>query len=148
MTKRSVPKAVAARKSPISNAVAIAPASKKLVFSFESLERNKYFDIDLKTGAWASELFDMMKVVSGVAVKELMAGSFKTFRVHSHENAHPPCPLPAGVELKDFYQIRLSKSKGCIHGVFQDNVFYVMWFDPLHNMYPDEHYGGLKEVNR
>lgn len=31
-------------------------------------------------------------------------------------------------ELKDFYQIRLSTAKG-IHGVFYENVFYVMWLD-------------------
>ena len=24
--------------------------------------------------------------------------------------------------------------------------FYVIWFDPLHNMYPDDRFGGLRKV--
>ncbi len=44
------------------------------------------------------------------------------------------------------WQIRISKSKGGIHGVFCDNVFYVIWFDPQHNLYPDENHGGLKRI--
>lgn len=54
--------------------------------------------------------------------------------------------MPDGVELKDCYQIRISKSKGGIHGVFNENIFYVIWLDPLHNMYPDDRYGGLRKV--
>lgn len=27
-----------------------------------------------------------------------------------------------------------------------DNIFYVIWLDPLHNMYPDDKYGGLRKV--
>lgn len=66
--------------------------------------------------------------------------------MHSHENATPPSKVPDGVELKDCYQIRISKSKGGIHGVFNGNIFYVIWLDPLHNMYPDDKYGGLRKI--
>ena len=62
------------------------------------------------------------------------------------ETAKCPSPLPAGVDLKDCYQIRISASKGGIHGVFHENTFYVIWFDPLHNMYPDDRFGGLRKV--
>ena len=66
--------------------------------------------------------------------------------MNSHENATPPSKVPDGVELKDCYQIRISKSKGGIHGVFSGNIYYVIWLDPLHNMYPDDRYGGLRKV--
>lgn len=115
-------------------------------FSFEALERTKYFNIDGTCANWASDLFNMLREVSSITKKDLLSGNYATYRVHSHETANPPSELPNGVELKDCYQIRISKSKGGIHGVFFDDIFYVIWLDPLHNMYPDNKYGGLREV--
>lgn len=119
-----------------------------IAFSFEALERTEYFNLDGTCINWVSELFDMLKNISSIKKDELLSGSYakSTYRVHSHENASPPSKLPDGVELKDCYQIRISKSKGGIHGVFFDNVFYIIWLDPLHNMYPNENYGGLRKV--
>ena len=117
-------------------------------FSFEALDTNEFFNLDGTCVNWANELFAMMKIVSSIKKEVLLSGKFSnsTFRIHNHENASPPIPLPEGVALRDFYQIRLSKSKGGIHGVFCGDVFYVIWLDPLHNMYPNKNYGGLKKV--
>ena len=116
-------------------------------FSFETLDRTEYFNLDGTCVNWATDLFDMLKDISGHSVVELISGGFqRKYRVHNHEAANPPSPLPDGIELKDCYQIRISTSKGGIHGVFAENVFYVIWFDPFHNMYPDERYGGLRKV--
>ncbi|WP_373263576.1 hypothetical protein [Hungatella hathewayi] len=117
-------------------------------FSFEALEITEYFDLDGTCINWSSELFEMLKKISSIKKEELLSGAYakSTYRVHSHENASPPSSLPNGVELKDCYQIRISKSKGGIHGVFFDHVFYIIWLDPLHNMYPNENYGGLRKV--
>lgn len=119
-----------------------------IAFSFEALEQTEYFNLDGTCINWSSELFNMMKHVSSIKKEDLLSGAYakSTYRVHSHENANPPSPLPEGVELKDCYQIRISKSKGGIHGVFYDNIFYIIWLDPLHNMYPDDRYGGLRKV--
>ena len=95
---------------------------------------------------WPSEMLDMMKEVSKHNNTELKMGQIRTYRVHNHERAHCPSPLPEGVELRDCYQIRISKSKGGIHGIFRENVFYVIWLDPLHNMYPDDRFGGLRKI--
>lgn len=118
----------------------------KIVFSFEILERTEYFNLDGTCPNWSSDLFKMMKEVSTHKPVELKTNRIQTYRVHTHENAKCPSPLPNGVELKDCYQIRISTSKGGIHGVFRENVFYVIWFDPLHNMYPDDRFGGLRKV--
>lgn len=117
-------------------------------FSFEALEETEYFNLDGTCINWSSELFKMMKYISTLKQEELLSGAYakSTYRIHSHENASPPSPLPEGVELKDCYQIRISKSKGGIHGIFYDNIFYVIWLDPLHNMYPDDRYGGLRKI--
>lgn len=120
--------------------------NERICFSFEALETNEYFNLDATCANWSAELFEMLRIVSSAKKAELMSGRFRNYRVHSHEKANPPTKLPQGVELKDCYQIRISKSKGGIHGVFSANVFYVIWLDPLHNMYPDDRYGGVKKI--
>ena len=122
------------------------PSEDKISFSFSALEKTKHFNLEPTCPSWSSELFEMLKAVSSCTKTELMSNQFRTYRVHNHERAEPPDPLPEGVSLKDCYQIRISKSKGGIHGVFNDNIFYVIWLDPLHNMYPDDRYGGLKVI--
>ncbi|HHX14344.1 MAG TPA: hypothetical protein GX726_05265 [Clostridiales bacterium] len=116
-------------------------------FSFAAIERTEYFNLDGTCENWASELFEMLKNASNYPKVDLITNKLRTYRVHNHENAKPPSPLPKGVALKDCYQIRISKAKGGIHGVFNENVFYVIWFDPLHNMYPDDRVGGLRKVH-
>ena len=118
-----------------------------IVFSFKALEFNKYFNLDMTCPNWSLDLFKMLISISSVSKRALIQGEYRTYRVHDHSNANPPCDLPRNVSLKDFYQIRISQSKGGIHGVFVDNIFYVMWIDPLHNMYPDNRFGGLREVS-
>ena len=122
------------------------PTEEKVTFSFSALEKTKHFNLDVTCPNWSSELFDMLKNTSNFSKTDLISGKLRTYRVHNHEKASPPDPLPEGVALKDCYQIRISKSKGGIHGVFNENIFYVIWLDPLHNMYPDDRYGGLKVI--
>lgn len=121
-------------------------AEENITFSFSALERTDYFNLDGTCQNWASELFDMLKNASNYTKVDLISNKIKTYRIHNHERANPPNSLPDGVALKDCYQIRISKSKGGIHGVFNENIFYVIWLDPLHNMYPDDRYGGLRKV--
>lgn len=123
----------------------------KIVFSFKSVSRNEFFNLDSTCSNWANELFEIMKFVSDISVKEVYAGKYSgkgsPFRIHQHINASPPCKTPSSVNIEDMWQIRISKSKGGIHGVFCENIFYVIWFDPHHNLYPDERYGGIKKIN-
>lgn len=117
-----------------------------ITFSFEALEKTEYFNLDCTCQNWSSDLLDMLKNISGKQKIELLNGTYRTYRVHTHENANPPNTLPAGVELKDCYQLRISTSKGGVHGIFSGNIFYIIWLDPLHNMYPDDRYGGLRVI--
>lgn len=140
----NIPKA----KNPLKTLV---PEPKKLeshgiTFSFEIYQKTEYFNLDVTCPNWSSELFDMMRDISQKTSQELLTQKNKTYRIHAHESATPPNPFPPNVAAKDCYQIRLGKSKGGIHGVFIDDVFFVLWLDPLHNMYPDSRYGGLKKI--
>lgn len=121
-----------------------------ILFSFASLERNEYFNLDGTCQNWASDLFNTMQLASQIDVRDVYAGRYSgkhsTLRIHTHEKAKPPCPVPDNIPLDEFWQIRISKSKGGIHGTFVENIFYVIWFDPQHNLYPDENHGGLKKI--
>lgn len=122
----------------------------KVLFSFETLERNEYFNLDGTCEKWASDLFDAMHKASNITMREIHAGNYSgknsTFRIHRHETAKPPCKVPNNISLDELWQIRISKSKGGIHGLFIDNIFYVLWLDPQHNLYPDKNHGGLIKI--
>ena len=141
-----IPKAVKTDARSIPKASALHITNDGIVFSFEALEKTEYFNLDGTCQNWASDMLEMCKNISKLTVKQLTSGTYRIYRFHSHEGANCPSPLPEGVELKDIYQMRISTSKGGIHGVLRENCFYVIWLDPLHNMYPDDRYGGLRRV--
>ena len=118
----------------------------RMSFSFEKVELNKYFNIDATCPSWPKDLFDTLQKASTISLKDIYDGKYSgdtsPFRVHRHKNAEPPCPIPEDIDLKEFWQVRISKTKGGIHGTLIDNIFYVVWFDPHHNLYPDEDFGG------
>lgn len=148
---KKIPQAKAKKETRITpNNIGIENKHEKVLFSFEAVEKNEYFNLDGTCQNWAADLFDTMQKVSGIELKDIYAGKYsgKTspFRIHRHEDAKPPCKLPPNILLEDMWQIRISISKGGIHGIFFDNVFYVIWFDPQHNLYPDKNHGGLKKV--
>lgn len=134
----------------VPNNVDSGAKDKKVLFSFESLERNEYFNLDGTCVRWSSDLFDAMQQASKITMKEIYAGKYsgKTspFRIHRHEEAKPPCSVPDNILLDELWQIRISLSKGGIHGLFIDNIFYVLWLDPQHNLYPDKNHGGLVKI--
>lgn len=117
-----------------------------LLFSFDKFETNEFFNLDKTCESWSIALFNFLRDISKIKKQELMSGKFPNYRIHNHQNCHPPTPVPNDVSLKDFYQIRISKSKGGIHGILVLNVFYIVWLDPLHNLYPSSKHGGLKEI--
>lgn len=139
------------KANPVKNASLIPKVSRfeektGISFSFQTLEFNEYFNLDGTCVNWSNDLFKMLKEVSKIPKTQLLLMGKSTYRVHSHENVTPPVSIPEGVKMKDMYQIRIEGSKGGIHGIFVDDIFYVIWLDPLHNLYPNEHYGGLRKV--
>lgn len=124
--------------------------SDKVLFSFEAIERNEYFNLDGTCVNWSSDLFDVLQIVSSIPVCDIYAGKYtgkqSPLRIHQHKHMKKPWIEPKSVSIEDMWQIRIGKSKGGIHGVLTDNVFYIIWFDPQHNLYPDENYGGIKKI--
>ena len=150
---KRIPKAKVREKREISPNNISSPVlekDKKIVFSFEAIDKNEYFNLDGTCQNWSMDLFDTLKKVSNIYVKDVYAGKYSgktsTLRIHQHDKAVPPCKVPNNVALEDMWQIRISLSKGGVHGIFSDNIFYIIWFDPHHNLYPDKNHGGLKRI--
>lgn len=145
-----IPKQKATKKSLVKKPNIQTVEDNKIVFSFKSLEKNEYFNLDSTCENWSNELFEIMKTVSSFSTNDIYSGRYSgrntTLRIHQHEGATPPCNLPNSVSLDDMWQIRISQAKGGIHGIFSDNIFYVIWFDPQHNLYPSPVHGGLKII--
>lgn len=118
-----------------------------LVFSFESLDfSNEYFNLDGTCINWTFTMFQKLKIYSEKTPSELLANPRGTIRFHNHEKGNAEFKPPYDLDRSDFYQLRFGTSKGGIHGVLVENIFYIIWIDPQHNMYPDEKYGGLKII--
>lgn len=145
----SIPKAKVSKGNRIPTANTNSQTN-NVVFSFKTLDKTKYFNLDATCESWSSDLFDTLCTVSSIPVSDIMAGRYSgkqsPLRIHRHPNANPPSPVPNGIDISELWQIRISLSKGGIHGIFSDNVFYVIWLDPQHNLYPSENHGGLKVI--
>lgn len=119
-------------------------------FSFETLNKTEYFNLDGTCEKWSSDLIDTLNTVSKIPADDIYCGKYSgknsPLRIHQHKNAKAPSKLPDNINLNDMWQIRISISKGGIHGLLIDNIFYVVWLDPQHNLYPDENHGGLKKI--
>lgn len=148
---KRIPEAKSAKKTRVTPSnTAHSERNDNVLFSFESIDKNDYFNLDGTCHNWAAELFDTMQKVSKICMKDIYAGKYTAegspLRIHSHAKAKAPCKVPDNISLEDMWQIRISANKGGIHGVFSDNIFYVIWFDPHHNLYPSRNLGGLRKV--
>lgn len=121
---------------------------RQMVFSFAILDRNEYFDFSKTCDKWAVVLMNALKELSSKTVGQIINNPGKNLSFHSDINAIGKCPInpPTGISFDELYEIRFSKSTGRIHGKLIENVFYIVWLDPLHNVFPDDRYGGPKKI--
>ena len=61
----------------------------------------------------------------------------KQTHVSKKANTKPP----ENAEQLEYWQFRISKSKGRVIGAIIDNVFYIVWLDAHHNLTNSEGYG-------
>ncbi|HEY5556293.1 hypothetical protein [Acetobacterium sp.] len=122
-----------------------------IVFSFEAVDTggkyNKYFNLDGSCIRWASDMMKVFNEVSKMGRADVSSGRLNgALRIHPHDPKKADFQPPDGIESSDFMQIRFGVSKGGVHGVFYENIFYVIWFDPQHNMYPAPHHKRKKII--
>ncbi|EQB35055.1 hypothetical protein M948_18320 [Virgibacillus sp. CM-4] len=120
-----------------------------IVFSWRFFDRyNKLFSMGNSKREWFIGLIDCLSNVSKMKVMEFRQQSKKRgLRVHSHnwKNATDKYNFTDewfDQHSDDCLQFSISKANGRVHGFLIDNVFYIIWLDPEHNLYPP------KESNR
>jgi hypothetical protein len=67
--------------------------------------------------------------------------SVSTHDLHQIDWRHTNASPPISDEQCEYWQFRISKSKGRVIGFLIDGVFYVVWLDPHHNLTNSEGYG-------
>ncbi|MEH7157487.1 hypothetical protein [Neobacillus drentensis] len=126
-------------------------------FSFNYFDRShELFNCGRTESQWFIDLFDNLKQISNLNKNEfLFDQKYKNhYDTHQHDwvdKQDKIYPLPQGMfeqVIDDCWQFRLSSSNGRVHGIMIENVFYIVWFDPHHNFYPDEKFGGEKFYKR
>ena len=114
-------------------------------FSFKYYQDgNSKFSCDDRTTAkyWIT-LLERLKALSGLSAQELLVNRSNALRCHPikwENTSETGFGLPNEEQLVDTpYQFSLSSNEyGRVHGFFIDEIFYVVWLDPHHLLYPEK----------
>jgi hypothetical protein len=98
----------------------------------DSQNLNKYFPV----------LIDRLKYISGMTLSDFMTNKCKTLRNHTHNWDKTSEPqgykqLSDSLQQSQPWQFCLSANEhGRVHGFIISDVFYIVWLDPNHALYP------------
>lgn len=121
--------------------------SEKIFFSFDFLDRyhelfnmgdNKNNPLSTEVG-WFLELLDCLNNVSKMTKLEFKSNTTYDLHPVNWDGANVNCP--SDMEQYEWWQFRISKSKGRVIGIFIENCFHIVWLDRYHNLTNSEGYG-------
>ena len=125
-------------------------SDKRLLFSFSAFDRHhSLFNLggnnedNTVGGLWFLKLLETFKSVCNKTIFELTSRS--THDLHRINWRNTNTSPPKNYEQLEYWQFRLDKSNGRVIGTIIDNVFYILWLDPHHNLSDSEGYGGIKQ---
>lgn len=110
---------------------------------FMATEKFCYPPIDEKPN-YLGTLMERLRDVSGMRVSEFRSAKHKAIRAHRHEwpdTSEPDGYAHLNEQLKQCepWQFCLSANEyGRVHGILIDEVFYVVWLDHCHALYPEK----------
>lgn len=144
--KTSVPKTNSKTSGTLPITKANAAKDDRFKFSFVFLDlEHEYFNLGGTCMKWYRTLLGRLSDMSQKNLNEMKA--CPTYRFHSHDMEKIEFKPSSYDQQLDFYQISLGKGLGRIHGYLIDGMFYVVWLDRHHNLYPDKKHGGLKKFD-
>lgn len=115
--------------------------TQKVSFNFKRLHVKSCgkFNYQGRDANYFLKLIDRLKNLCDMTRKDLMLSHNKTLRCHSinfvetTENSFGNWSEDLDIEP---WQFSLSRDEhGRVHGYFIDNVFYIVWLDPEHELY-------------
>jgi len=107
----------------------------------------KYYDFSgkysplLRDGTYMGCVLDRFKEICRLSRQELVAGG-DTWRCHKipwDKTADPAgfaSVPPSQLQDVEAMQISLGLTDGRMHGIFVDDIFFVVWFDAQHRLWP------------
>ena len=138
----SIPKDAAKKTLPYNGT---AVTEKSFSFSFACFDRSHaLFNLGDNTddgvvgGKW---FLDMLECLKGVSNKKISELRHSMYDLHPIDWGKTNTSAPKGFDHLEYWQFRVNKSRGRIIGFKIDSVFYIVWFDPHHNLTDSEGYG-------
>lgn len=115
-----------------------------LRFSFRHYQATDKFCLPdgAKSPLYAATLLERLREVSSMRVSEFRANRHKSLRAHPHDWTETSekdgyAHLTEQLKQCEPWQFCLTANEhGRVHGILIDEVFYVVWLDPEHKMYP------------
>lgn len=115
----------------------------EIIFSWRFFDRqHKLFNMGKSDASWFISLIDGLRDISRLTVGEFRQQSERRgLRVHPHNWQRATARYSMPKEFLEQYeenciQFSISKANGRVHGILIDNIFYIVWLDPYHNLYP------------
>jgi hypothetical protein len=121
-----------------------------VVFSYKYFDKETApFNCGGTSVPWFISCTSTLNKVSGMKIEELYKeqGKRKGLRFHPIDWQKVPYKFNFNETLMEqiadrSYQLSISKARGRIHGFILENVFYIVWFDPDHQLYLMKDHGG------
>jgi hypothetical protein len=116
------------------------PTGISFSFKFFNGSHDEFYCHDREINYWITFL-DRLKDLSGLTALEMMNNRSSTLRCHPiswSDTSELAFGIPGEEQLVDMpYQFSLSSNAhGRIHGFFIEEIFYIVWLDPEHRLYP------------
>lgn len=115
---------------------------KNISFSFRYLQNdNQKFSIQNRDARYFESLLVRLRDLSTLTLAEIINNRSKSLRCHLINWKDTTEPNGFGIPNEEqivisAYQFQISSNKhGRVHGFFLENIFYIVWLDPNHNLY-------------
>lgn len=116
-------------------------APQGISFSFRYFkDDNDKFSVRNRDATYLQALLVRLRDLSTLTVQEIINNRSKSLRCHKivwNDTTESGFGIPNEDQLVDSpYQFQISANEhGRVHGFFLENVFYIVWLDPDHNLY-------------
>jgi hypothetical protein len=115
---------------------------KGISFSFRYLQNDaQKFTVQNRDARYFESLLMRLRDLSTLTFAEIINNRSKSLRCHLIDWEDTTEPNGFGIPneeqiVNSAYQFQISSNEhGRVHGFFLENIFYIVWLDPNHNLY-------------
>lgn len=117
------------------------PPSGHVSFSYRYLASTDKFNTSECENRWFDGLFERLRALSSLRPQEILSSRSDSLRAHPIDfsrTSEPKGFAHLNPQLREYrpYQFQVSKGTGRVHGFFSGLVFFIVWLDPYHRLYP------------